>query len=433
MNNKQDNHLDIFVDHYMLYTDGNVERYDQGQQSEACRKRYEIIDSALDNGFLEELISNVRNFEYNGLSEGHKKIISELIEKKTSEVGRGLIGLAFLQLVIKTIEPNQSIRLHKGSSRKGSFSWVEGISMRTLDSNYIEPFLRKYDLLKVNKDGVFMTRSLAENYPYTRLYKAELRGLFREWIEIVEALESNRMPARGALEYMIMRLMQSTQKSKELARKLLAVADQWVSDSFDDYYEVLKIFFTETTYNARAFEVVIHAFVQAMIEIGVLRDVNLVPLSQMRSANKKHGNIGDIELCHRSVVFESWDAKFGKPYLRDELEELRDKLIEHEGIQTAGFIVNNGVIRNKEIITRVNEIEIELDVKLYIMTFEEWIKERISGLCDEVRLRLGRHWLVASAETFALQRMQIAPIDEPCDEWVRDLTYSLETYLNRKF
>ena len=115
------------------------------------------------------------------------------------------------------------------------------------------------------------------------------------------------------------------------------------------------------------------------------------------------------------------------------MEELRDKLIEHEGIQTAGFIVNDDVIRNKEIITRVNEIETELDVKLYIMTFEEWIKERISGLCDEVRLRLGRHWLVATADTFALQRMQIAPIDEPCDEWVRDLTYSLETYLNRKF
>ena len=79
MSKEQDNHLDIFVDHYMLYTGGNVERYDQGQQSEACRKRYEIIDSALDNGFLEDLISGVRNFEYNELSEEHKKIISELI------------------------------------------------------------------------------------------------------------------------------------------------------------------------------------------------------------------------------------------------------------------------------------------------------------------------------------------------------------------
>lgn len=60
-------------------------------------------------------------------------------------------------MTIKSICPDQSIRLHKGATRRGSFSWVDGISMRTLDRNYNTPFLRKYGLLNVNRDGVFMT------------------------------------------------------------------------------------------------------------------------------------------------------------------------------------------------------------------------------------------------------------------------------------
>jgi hypothetical protein len=36
----------------------------------------------------------------------------------------------------------------------------------------------------------------------------------------------------------------------------------------------------------------------------------LKPLSQMRSANKKHGNIGDIEILEARQIIESWDAKY---------------------------------------------------------------------------------------------------------------------------
>ena len=42
----------------------------------------------------------------------------------------------------------------------------------------------------------------------------------------------------------------------------------------------------------------------------------------------KHGNIGDIELTDRNVIVESWMLSM-KNHLRDELEELRDKLLKH--------------------------------------------------------------------------------------------------------
>lgn len=78
---------------------------------------------------------------------------------------------------------------------------------------------------------------------------------------------------------------------------------------------------------------------QAVQETGVLAGKEVLPLSQMRSANKKHGNIGDVEIIDNDQIIESWDAKFGKSYLRDELEELNEKLAMHPLVERAGFVI----------------------------------------------------------------------------------------------
>jgi len=52
--------------------------------------------------------------------------------------------------------------LHKGSVNSNSFSWVDGISMRVLDKNFVTPVLRKYNLLKLNADG-FMPKTKPED------------------------------------------------------------------------------------------------------------------------------------------------------------------------------------------------------------------------------------------------------------------------------
>ena len=46
-----------------------------------------------------------------------------------------------------------------------------------------------------------------------------------------------------------------------------------------------------------------------MQETLTFPNCSLKPLSQMRSANKKHGNIGDIELLEDRQIVEAWDAK----------------------------------------------------------------------------------------------------------------------------
>jgi hypothetical protein len=190
--------------------------------------------------------------------------------------------------------------------------------------------------------------------------------------------------------------------------------------SFEAVAESLKAFFTTTTYSARAFEVVIHAFVQALCELELV-DGTLVPLSQMRSANKKHGNVGDIEIMHDDLIVVSWDAKYGKPYLRDELEELNDKLYSHPSVEIAGFITNCAIDRTSDILGRVIEISDIHECEILLLSFDEWIEQHTDGLGGPGLSELANRWLIAVVESFGQKRPRLAPIDEPCDDWISDL------------
>lgn len=416
-----EDHLVVYLDRYELHQNGNVLVYRKGLQNVAAQQRYAKITQVLDGHFLDRTIQTLNTVDFSDLTERNKDLLRALVDGITSEVGRALVGLAFLQLTIKSISPEQNIRLHKGNTRAGSFSWVDGISMRTLDRNYSTPFLRKYGLLNVNRDGVFMTRSLAENYPYSKLYKAEMRGPFNEWIAIVDALEDESMPAELGLCYLMSLLKNRSEAFCALARETVALADEKQFCSFEDAVEFMENFFHSTTYSARAFEVVMHAFMQAMEEYGFRGDLKLVPMSQMRSANKKHGNIGDIELRNAGTIIESWDAKYGKPYLREELEELRDKILMTSGVHVAGFVCDADVDRRSDIVRRSAEIADETGVDIKLFSFKEWIAWQTKQLELSQKNQLAGAWLVAVTESFAQRRLDIAPIDEPCDGWLKDL------------
>lgn len=425
MNNEENRnteiHLDVYSDRSELHLEEHVMVYMEGFQNAETQRRYELINSTLSDGFLDRKIEHLEDEDFEGLSDKNKALLRDLVEGITSEVGRALVGVAFLQLAIKAIVPEQSVRLHKGTTRRGSFSWVDGISMRTIDSSYITPFLRQYGLLNVNRYGVFMTRSLAENYPYSKLYKAEMRGPFNEWINIVDALEDNSMPANLGLSYLLALLKNRSDSFQDKADQAVALVAEHKGDTFEHIEEMLIRFFNETGYSARAFEVVMHGFMQALQELHLLGDYQLVPMSQMRSANKKHGNIGDIELIDGRIIVESWDAKYGKPYLRDELEELDDKILVSPGVKIAGFVVDRDPDRRNEIVNRVEEIASISGVDIKILSFEEWVKWQTGRLLPSQLNSVGYNWLLAVVESFGQKRTDIAPIDEPCEAWINDL------------
>ena len=211
-----------------------------------------------------------------------------------------------------------------------------------------------------------------------------------------------------------------------MADEAVALAEKYSDKSFEGISKFMKDFFNETDYSARAFEIVIHGFMQAMDESHLLGDLDLVPMSQMRSANKKHGNIGDVELKDGRVIVEAWDAKYGKPYLRDELEELRDKILTSPGVKVAGFIVDSEVDRRRDVINRAEEISLETGVEIELFSFDEWVAYQTKRIAKSELDKVADRWLLAVVESFAQRRLDIAPIDEPCEAWVSDLIKKLK-------
>jgi hypothetical protein len=418
-------HLKVYKNRSVLHSEEGVSTFDEGKQSEEAKKRYEILIQAFEDGFYSKAMSDISVVLLReDLISEQKTLIKSLVDGVTSNVGRGLVNLCCLQFAIKSITPSQSIRLHKGSPMKNNFSWIEGISMRKLDSSYNTPFLRDYSLLNMNKDGGMMTRTLAENYPYSRLYKAEIRGPAEQWVSIVEALENGSLPPYPALCFLLSLLKNRSDTFTQKVGRLVEKTQRLSNLTMQKVKNTLVLFFTTTTYSARAFEVVLHALIQALVEME-LEDEFLVPLSQMRSANKKHGNIGDIELKQGDMIIESWDAKYGKPYLRDELEELHDKLNHHPNVEVAGFIVNSDVNKAEDIMNRVDEISTLHDCEILLLSFEEWLNVKVDGLTADELNKLAKHWLIAVVESFGQKRLEIAPIDEPCDQWIEDLSKAL--------
>lgn len=158
-------------------------------------------------------------------------------------------------------------------------------------------------------------------------------------------------------------------------------------------------------------------------------DGELRPLSQMRSANKKAGNIGDVEVTVAGVpnkVIEAWDAKFGQPYLLDQLDELAEKIADRPELEVAGFVVDTAPRRPPDLEERIAEISDEFDIDIRIVSFDEWIgEERQRSRLDD--LSIAQNWLTAYTESLSLRRLDMAPMDEPADQWVQDLSKILES------
>jgi hypothetical protein len=407
-----------------------AQEFKEGKPSAAARERLQKIREELDRGFLSDLITECRKpaaGAVDPIDEDHVRLLDRLVGQVTSEFGRGLVILTVLQLCIKAVAPAQSIRLHKSGGGGGNFSWAEGVPMRTLDNNYITPVLRRFDLIRMNKDGGMMTRTLAENYPYCKLYKAAIRGGRKEWMELVDLIEYGDLPARPALKHLIGLLWNHSDKFQASVKQALKAVQEVFPrvGSLDDAIAFVAEYVDRSDYSARVLEIAMHALFQVLEDAKLLEGV-LKPLCQMRSANKKHGNVGDIEVIRKKgglEILEAWDAKYGKPYLREELEEVNEKLEDHSETETVGFVVNVAPDMRDEIKRRMAEVEQLHDVEVVIQSFPDWVRSQHASRADSVSGKeFGRRWIMAFAESLTQQRRDRAPIDEPADAWVAFLT-----------
>lgn len=165
-----------------------------------------------------------------------------------------------------------------------------------------------------------------------------------------------------------------------------------------------------------------HSLLQVFSLDGDLGPLDLKALSQMRSANKKHGNVGDVELLLDGEIIGAWDAKYGKTYLRDELEELDDKLGGKNSLERVGFVLSTEPEDHPEVTQRILELEEKWGITISLQSFSAWVNERVSEYAsDKPEGAVAAKWIRTYARSLALKNADIAPIDEPTGGWLESL------------
>jgi hypothetical protein len=429
---EQEYHLRVYLDRSELWDrDILSEAFSEGQISIGAKKRYKGIADQLRAGFLTEFIARCKespeSFTFETIDGETRDQLEAIANSMTSEKGRALVHILTLQLTVKALEPNQSIRLHKANSQASKFGWVEGLSMRSLDAEFITPALREANLSKVNKDGAFMTRSFAENYPYSRVYKAGILGARDEWLDLVDKIEGADFDPLEGLAVVLFRLINLADDFEKMANSVLnSVSELIRTRRFTQISVTEQLLLThmETSdYSARLMEIVMHSLLQAIEELNGLAGMRLNPLTQMRSANLKHSNFGDIELTLHEEIVTSWDAKYAKANLREELEELDSKFTSNTPPSIFGFVTSVKPELTFEIIKRMNELSGEHVVSISILKLGDWIFQQAEAAVNAgvQEHELSEHWLMAYTESLAQRRRAKAPIDEPCFEWLKSL------------
>ncbi|MCX7925669.1 MAG: hypothetical protein N2554_07660 [Fimbriimonadales bacterium] len=415
-------HLRVYRDRSVLvFEDGSEIVFEEGRPSQEAQERYNRIVNALRANWLETLYVELpTTIDAVSLDDQATALLDQIVDAVTSEVGRAVVGLTILQLIVKCLEPRQSIRLHKGGT--GDFSWREGISMRRLDARFVTPFLRRHGLLRINKDGLFMTRSLAENYPYTQFYKAAVRGAKQAWLDIIDLVEADALNSCDALKYLLAKLRNRADHFREIAEHALRLTQSWLDTQPTPVQirETILQHINTSGYSARLLEVSMHTFLQTLEDHNALQG-RLLPLCQMRTANKKHRNIADVEIVSdQESVIEAWDAKYGKPYLLDELYELAEKL-EGKAPEVVGFVVERAPDLRRDILDAKGAIQEATGVEIQILSLEEWLNFYFqrTNLIDQQEA-VFRAWAIAYIEILCQKRRNRAPIDEPADQWVED-------------
>jgi hypothetical protein len=402
----------------------------EGKQSNDAKKRYKLIKEAFRNGFLLEMIEKSETLDPgqipdSELSEECREWLDEIISAISAEVGRALVEILILQLSIKVICPAQDVRLHKGY-------WAEGLSMRSLDKEYVRPALSSKDLLRMNRDGAFMTRSFAENYPFTVYYKADIRGAkgtAKElWLRFVNRVESNEVDAGAALLFALGLLKTKSDEFKQMVEVMLNALEDWIRGKqpvlLNKAADMIKSHIEESASHARLLEIAIHSFMQALEENDVDLGGSLKQLMPMRTANLKHGNIGDVEVVLGKHIIEAWDAKYRTPYLSDFLDELLTKIEDRDVSDLRfGFIVFPERIEYDDDKNKVKEIEDEYEIEVEVYSLDEWLQAEMKvaesfGVSEGT---LAESWLTAYCKSLGQKKRDIAPIDEPTFFWVESL------------
>ncbi len=218
-----------------------------------------------------------------------------------SEANKGLLTVLITLLTHKIIDPSQDIRNHQTQI-------PNGFSGRTIDSNYVTPFMKSVKFPAMSESG-WLTRSLEQPLPYNLDYPGKItpKCVKDAFLSIIDNVQNRGMSPKVILNYLFRLLIEQRDSMDiELAKPH--------SLSISSIIKLLEKHFTYK-YNcqggSRLPVLAVYAAYECMInEVDRYEDKVLCPLESHNSADTQSGRIGDIDINDKNgEAFEGIEIK----------------------------------------------------------------------------------------------------------------------------
>lgn len=246
--------------------------------------------------FLEKVLGDASSSEEIVLSQEIAPYIQKIVDK--ADNCKGVLTVLVTLLTYKCFHPEQDIRIHQAGMKNG-------FSGRSFDTQNITPFLRKCDFPCMAETG-WLTRSLEQPHPYTLNYPGKITTVKKEFLEVVDAVETEKCSPRNYLVFLFRALL----KKRDNEQIALAHPHNLPISQIVLYLE--RHFQVRTQGSARLPVLALYSAYQCMMKGERYCDKKLLPLESHTSADVRSGRAGDIDIVSSDgKPFEAIEVKHG--------------------------------------------------------------------------------------------------------------------------
>lgn len=256
-------------------------------------------------------------------------------------------GVALTLCAYKIVAEDQDIRIHK-ADHEGGFS------ARSFDTAVTVPFLQSLSL-PYNSQTHWLSQTFSFTCPYHRNtnLKTKPQKAGPLMVKVVNEVEESQQPravAEAVATVILYRLIEERDKGKVSLEKPKEL-------QIDLVVELLHRHFNKTySKNApRLPQIAIYAIYSCIVNsMERYQGLELQPLERMKTANRKTGSVGDIDVNRGKQPEEAVEVKLGIEITEAEVNEAIEK-IRHASVSRYLILSTAGISKDHE--TKIKQIQ----------------------------------------------------------------------------
>lgn len=317
------------------------ENNNEQQVEQVCvdKSKVDLLRAVLDASY----VSAEKIFKSGDIAPLKENIDEELFQSawELGAVAHAARGVALTLCAYKIIAEEQDIRIHK-ADHEGGFS------ARSFDTVVTVPFLQRQSL-PYNSQTHWLSQTFSFTCPYhrgltLRTNPKKAGPLMVTVVNEVEEAQQPRVAAEAVVKIILYRLIEERDKSKVSLEKPKELA-------IDLVVELLQKHFNKAySKNApRLPQIAVYAIYRCIINsMERYQGLDLQPLERMKTANRKSGSVGDIDVNRGRQAVEAVEVKLGIEITEAEVNEAIEK-IRHASVNRYLILSTSGIAKGQEV------------------------------------------------------------------------------------